>query len=120
EPHLAVPVLPADPELLHGKLPVERRHHDVAVSRLDRAVHDDDVAGVDAGLYHGVALDLGEVRRRRVRDAVLVEADLPIDVIVGGAREPGRDAGEVERELERVAGLERGDVDEAGWRWPEV
>lgn len=47
----------AHPELLAGELVVHHGDHDLSVGRLDRPVHQDDIAVKDPHAFHGVPTD---------------------------------------------------------------
>ena len=58
--------------------------------RLHGPVHDQEVAVEDARPLHGGAGDAAVEGCGGMADEVLVEIELPVHVVVRGAREPGR------------------------------
>ena len=85
------------PDALHGKLAVEDGHDDGVVFYLQGAVDDEHVAGEDPGVPHGVAFHPHEKRSGRVADELFVKVDLPVQEIIGRAREPRGHLREVQR-----------------------
>jgi hypothetical protein len=65
------------------------------VPRVERAVDDEPVVGVDLAL-HGVAFYPHDVGGELVPDEPVVEVDVALDVVGGGGGEAGRDPAEVE------------------------
>ena len=82
---------PAAPDqALDGQFVVHHGHHHRAVHRFEGTVHHDDVAIVDAGIDHGIALDPQEEGCGFVLDQQFVEIEHVFHVVVGGRREAGR------------------------------
>ena len=92
---------------LHGRLVgrlvvAGERDDDLAVARVLRALHDDDVAVEDAGVDHRLALDAEqEVAAQRLGDREVV-----LDVLLGEQRPAGRDLPD-ERQLRRASAARR-------------
>jgi len=92
---------------LHGELAVHAGDDHRAVLRLERAVHDQEVAVLHAGAGHRVALRADEVGRGGTRDQQLVEVERPLDVLLGGRGEPRHHGGRHERRLRARRRLHR-------------
>ena len=60
------------------------------VLRLQRAVHDQEVAVVEPRALHGVPGQAHEVRRGGVLDQQFMEVEVAVQVVVGGRGESGR------------------------------
>ena len=70
----------APEEALEGQSAVLFRHDEVAVGRLEGAVHHQQVAVVDAGAGHRLAVHADEEGRLAVRDEMFVQ----VEAVVGG------------------------------------
>jgi hypothetical protein len=81
--------LPRFSEPLHGKLPVDHGHDHMAVTGLDRAVHDDLVPVKDASADHRPSGDPEDEGGVPMQNQVLVEIDTVFHVVFRGAGKPG-------------------------------
>jgi hypothetical protein len=61
-------------QVLHRPFTVDFGNDDVAGSRRMGALDNHQVAGLDAGLDHGIAFDLEQVACLRILDEILIEA----------------------------------------------
>lgn len=94
-----------DADALDSQFAVHVGDHYVFVFWFQRAVHDQDIAGMDTGLNHGIAPDSYEVGGGGVPDQVFVQVELAFDIVVGRRGEPGRNAGHKERASARGGGV---------------
>ena len=72
-----------------GKLPVETAYRKVAVGRLERAVNYEQVAGVDAFIYHRIAAHLALECRCRMAHNLAVQVDVLAYVVLCRRGEAG-------------------------------
>lgn len=75
-----------------GEVAVDEAHGDGAVGGLERAVDDEQVAALDAGVHHRVADDARAECRRRVADEFAVEVDRVAVTALRGTGKAGLDA----------------------------
>lgn len=85
----------AQADAFDGEFAVEVGDDDVFIFGLGGAIHDQEVAGVDAGVDHGIAGDADEIGGGGLGDEVLVEVELAFEVILGRRGKAGRDTGVV-------------------------
>lgn len=78
-------------ELLDGEAAIDDSDDDLPVLRVERPIHDEQVAIMDAEAGHGVALHPDEEGGFPVLDQVLVEAQAVLEVVGGRRREACRD-----------------------------
>ena len=88
------PLAPHEP--LHGQLPVQSGDDHAVVPGLDGAVHDEQVAVMDARPKHGIALRSQKKRGGAVMDEVLVEVEPPVHIVLGRRRETRLHRGKVQ------------------------
>ena len=88
-------VLEAD--AFDGEFAVDVGDDDVFVGRLGGAIHDQEIAGVDAGIDHGIAGDADKISRGRMGDEIFVEIELGFEVVLGGRGKTGGDGGGIKR-----------------------
>ena len=82
-------VLEAD--AFDGEFAVDMGDDDIFVGRLGGAVHDQEIAGVDAGVDHGIAGDADKIGGGGLGDQVFVEIELSFEIIFGGRGKSGGD-----------------------------
>lgn len=70
-------------QLLDREIPIYHCDDHRMIRWLDRAIHDQGIAVMDAELQHGVALDPDQKRRFGVADQMFVEVDPPDRVVIG-------------------------------------
>ena len=75
-------VLEAD--AFDGEFAVDVGDDDIFIGGGCGAIHDEQIAGVDAGVDHGIAGDADEIGGGGMGDEVFIEIELGLQVIVGG------------------------------------
>ena len=70
-----------------GQFAVDNRDDDVSVLRFERAVNDEDVAGMNPRADHRIARDAHEEGGRRMFDEVAIEIESSLYVVLCGRRE---------------------------------
>lgn len=91
-------------QALDRQFSMQDRNDDVFSLSCEAAINDEEVAVEYAGVFHRFAHRPGEKGGGRVPDEVFVEVELSFDVVVGGARESGRNPGAINHQGE-VGGL---------------
>lgn len=99
-------VFVAEVEVFDGELVVDESDDDIAVGGFGRAVDDGDVAVVDAGVDHAVAVHAAIEGGFGVADEVAVEVERLVEVVFGRRGEACFDGGS-QRQIEFFA--------EGGW-----
>ena len=94
------------PQPLDGEIAVQHRDDDLAIPRRDGAIHHQDVAALDAGVPHGIALHADKECGRRVAHEVLIQVQRVLHVIFCGRRKPCLHAGGRQRNPQLGARLE--------------
>ena len=89
------------PQALQRAVAVDKGDDDRARARRLGSVDDDQVAIVDAGTQHGMAVDAHDVARRGVLDEPGAEVDRLLHVVLCRRRKASRGARQEERHLER-------------------
>jgi len=80
-----------------GQLPIHGGNYDFSRPRLYCPINNQDVPGLDAGVTHGIAACPNIKSGRRVADEQFVEVEGSVQVVLGRARETGRNRGQIQR-----------------------
>lgn len=94
--------VPVHKQPFHRQFVIQDGYDDVTLLRFQGAVHHQQILIEDAGTLHRVTGDFKDEGGIRVDDDVLIEAEVPGEIILGDRWEPGPDGFQRERHRRRL------------------